>query len=82
MHSDCSGERFTLISENITYKDIIYKIASKIKVSPPKIEAKPWLLNLAWKLDWLCSIILRTKRKLSRHGAISIQNADEISNEK
>jgi nucleoside-diphosphate-sugar epimerase len=82
MHSDCSGERFTLISENITYKDTINKIASKIKATSPKIEAKPWLLNLAWKLDWLCSIVLRTKRKLSRHGAISIQNADKISNEK
>lgn len=82
MHSDCSSERFTLISENITYKAIICKIASKIKASSPKIEAKPWLLNLAWKLDWLCSIVLRTKRKLSRHGAISIQNADKISNEK
>lgn len=82
MHFDYSGERFTLISENITYKDIICKIASKIKASYPKIEAKPWLLNLAWKLDWLCSIVLRTKRKLSRHGAISIQNADKISNEK
>jgi len=82
MHSDCSGERFTLISENIIYKDIINKITSKIKATSPKIEAKPWLLNLAWKLDWLCSIVLRTKRKLSRHGAISIQNADKISNEK
>lgn len=82
MHSDCSGERFILISENITYKAIIYKIASKIKASSPKIEAKPWLLNLAWKLDWLSSIVLRTKRKLSRHGVISVQNADEISNEK
>jgi nucleoside-diphosphate-sugar epimerase len=82
MYSDCSGERFTLISENITYKYIICKIAGKIKASTPKIEAKPWLLNLAWKLDWLCSIVLRTKRKLSRHGAISIQNADKISNEK
>lgn len=82
MNSDCSGERFTLVSENITYKDIVLKIASRINVKAPKIEAKPWLLNLAWKLDWLSSKILRTKRKLSRHGAISLQNADNLSNEK
>ena len=82
MNSDCSGERFTLVSENITYKDIILKIASKINAKPAKIEAKPCLLNLAWKLDWLSSKILRTKRKLSRHGAISLQNTDTLSNEK
>ena len=82
MKLDCSGERFILISENITYKNIILKIATKINAKPPKLEAKPWLINLAWKLDWFSSKILKTKRKMSRHGAISLQNSDEISNKK
>ena len=82
MESESTGERFTVISENCTYKEIIYSIAKKIKANPPKIEANPWLLNLAWKLDWLSSKVLRTKRKLSKHGAISLQNTDTISNEK
>jgi dihydroflavonol-4-reductase len=82
MKLDCSGERFILISENINYKNIILKIATKINAKHPKLEAKPWLLNLAWKLDWFSSKILKTKRKISRHGAISLQNSDEISNKK
>ena len=82
MMSDCSGERFTLIAENITYKDIIFKIAEKIGAKKPSLEAKPWLLNLAWRLDWTLSAFFGTKRKISKLSALSLQNRDQISNEK
>lgn len=82
MKSDCNGERFILISENITYQDIIYKIAVKIGAKKPIFEAKPWLLNIAWRLDWILSAIFRTKRKISMLSAQSLLNNDPISNEK
>lgn len=82
MNSDINGERFTLIAENRSFKDIIHTIAKKLGVSPPKLEAKQWVLNLGWRLDWLFSTVFRTKRKLSKHAAQSLLNADLISNEK
>lgn len=82
MHSEISGERFTVIAENRTYKDIIFTIAEKMGVSKPSIEAKSWLLNLSWRLDGLFSFVFRTKRKLSKQAAQSLQNTDLISNEK
>ena len=82
MSSDCDSERFIVISENITYKEMLYLIASKIGAKKPKIEAKFWMLYLLWKLDWLVSFIFRTKRKITKQGSFSIQNADIISNEK
>jgi len=82
MNSDCAGERFILISENITYQNIIFKIAEKIGAKKPNIEAKPWLLNLAWRLDWILSTFLRTKRKISKLSAQSLVTKDQISNEK
>jgi len=82
MNSECNGERFALLSENITFKNIIYTIAEKIKAKKPKIEAKPWMLNIGWRLDWVFSSIFRTKRKISKHAAQSILNSDAISNEK
>jgi len=82
MNSDCNSERFIVIAENITYKDIIYLIASKIGASKPKIEATSWLLKLAWKLDWLLSLVFRTKRKITKNNSLSLQNSDVISNEK
>lgn len=82
MNSETNGQRFTVIAENRIYKDIIYTIAEKIGASQPSIEAKPWILNLGWRLDWLFSLIFRTKRKLSKHAAQSLLNTDVISNEK
>lgn len=82
MNSDVNGERFTIIAENRTYKDIIFTIADKMGVSKPSIEAKSWLLSLGWRLDGLFSFLFRTKRKLSKQAAQSLQNTDLISNEK
>jgi nucleoside-diphosphate-sugar epimerase len=82
MNSNCNGERFTLVSENRSYKDIIHTIAQKIGAKKPKIEAKSWLLNTAWRLDWLVSMIFRTKRKISKNGAQSLLNEEKMSNEK
>jgi dihydroflavonol-4-reductase len=82
MNSECNSERFIVIAENISYKDIIYTIAKKIRAKKPRIEAKSWMLNSAWRLDWLVSNVFQTKRKISKHSAFSIQNKDQISNEK
>ena len=82
MNSNCSGERFIVISENCTYKNILSTIAKKLGAKIPNIKAKPWLLNLAWRLDWLAFKVFRTKRKLSKHSIQSLQNTDVYSNEK
>ncbi len=82
MNSTSNGERFILISENISYKNIIYNIAEKIGAKKPKIEAKSWMLSLAWKLDWLFSLVFRSQRKISKQASYSLQNTDLVSNEK
>jgi dihydroflavonol-4-reductase len=82
MQSDCKSERFIVVAENISYKDIIYKIADRIQAKKPTIEAKTWVLSLAWRMDWLLSKVIGTQRKISKQGANSIQNKDLISNEK
>jgi dihydroflavonol-4-reductase len=82
MQSPSNGERFVLLSENLSYKEIIYKIAEKIKAKKPTIEAQPWMLSLAWKIDWLLSKVILTNRKISKQGVQSLLNKDEISNEK
>jgi dihydroflavonol-4-reductase len=82
MKSEISGERFILVSENRTYKDIIYTIANKINAKKPAIEASPWLLNAAWRLDWLLSKIIRTDRKIGKYAAQSLLNKDLIENSK
>ena len=82
MESYIAGERFIVVAENISFKKVIFEIAEKLHARKPGIEAKPWLLNIAWRLDWLVSTIFRTKRKLSKYGANSLTSSDFISNEK
>lgn len=82
MRSDCSGEKFILISENWTYKDILDNIAAKLDVKKPTIQASSGLLNLAWRLDWIKSKIFQSKRKLSKTSAASLLSQTVFSNDK
>jgi hypothetical protein len=82
MKSDIVSERFIVVAENISFKKIIFDIAENLKVKKPKFEAKPWVLNIAWRLDWLMAIIFRTKRTLSKYSAHSLLSSEHISNKK
>ena len=82
MKSNIVGERFTLVAENLTFKKVIFLIAEDLKVKKPKIEAKPWMTAIGWRLDWLVSNIFGTKRKLSKYSANSLYSSEFISNEK
>jgi nucleoside-diphosphate-sugar epimerase len=82
MKSTIVGERFILIAENQTYQKVIFTIAEKLEVQKPKFEAKPWLLNVVWRLDWILATFFRTKRKLTKYSANSLITSEMISNQK
>ncbi|WP_309614795.1 NAD-dependent epimerase/dehydratase family protein [Flavobacterium sp.] len=82
MNSTIVSERFTLVAENLTFKKVIFLIAENLNAKKPKIEAKPWMTAIGWRLDLFISTIFRTKRKLSKYSANSLHSSDFISNEK
>lgn len=82
MKSDISGERFALVSENISFDKIIFTIADKLKVKKPSFEAKPWMTSFAWRIDAVLSFIFRKKRKISKFSANSLHAQETISNSK
>jgi len=82
MQSSINGERYTIISENVSYEKIIAQIAEKFTAKKPTIEAKAWLLGLAWRIDWLLSTLFRAKRKLSKYSAQALCSTTLISNNK
>ena len=82
MNSTVNGERFILISENCTYKDIFDKISKRIKSKKPTIEAKPWLLNFACLIDAISHFIFRTERRITKITAQSLLNQDQYSADK
>lgn len=66
MKSEVSGERFTLVGENITLKDLFEYIARLLQVKPPSYQASELTTTFAWRLDWLISKIISKKRKITR----------------
>lgn len=82
MNSNHVGERFSVIAENLTFQNVFFEIANKLNVKKPKREAKPWMLSIAWRLDWFLATFFGTKRTLSKYGANSLLANDVISNEK
>ncbi len=82
MESPIHGERFTLISQNIIFKDLLFSIADALKVKRPKYHATPFMINTLSKLDWISSMLFGQKRQLSKASARSSYSTDLYSNEK
>ena len=49
MNSDITAERYIVNAENWTYKGLTDTIADCFDQKRPDIEAKPWMLELAWR---------------------------------
>lgn len=74
LESPIKNERFILVSDHVPYKDFLDQIAKNLNVKQPYIEAKPWLLSIAWRIDWLVNKVTGKPRKLVKHMVKSTQN--------
>lgn len=82
MNSPIKNERYTLIAQNIIYKDFLTIVAEAIGVKPPKKEASPFLIEVAWRIDAISSWIFNRKRKLPQAIAVASYSTNTYSNEK
>ncbi|WP_179004393.1 NAD-dependent epimerase/dehydratase family protein [Winogradskyella forsetii] len=82
MDSTIKNEAFIVVSENLSFKTLQTKIANSLEVHPPKREAKPWLLGIAWRLDWLKHHLFGKRRSLSKQAAKSTVSITKYDNSK
>jgi nucleoside-diphosphate-sugar epimerase len=82
MKSEVKNERFTLISQNISFQDLFNSIADALKAKRPSIYVSPLLTGFLWRMDWFVSTVFRTKRKLDRATANASYSKNLYSNEK
>ncbi|RDI15736.1 NAD-dependent epimerase/dehydratase family protein [Flavobacterium sp. AG291] len=82
MATSINGERYTLIAENMSYKDIMNSIADNLKAKHPSIQATPIITSIGWRLDWFLSKLLRQKRRLTQSMARSSHNRETYDNSK
>jgi len=69
MNGEISGERFILNSENISIQDFFNKIAVSLGVTPPSRYASPFKTSLAWKAEFIKSILTGSTPKITKQSA-------------
>ncbi len=82
MKSDVTAERFIVVAKTVSFEKITKQIATALGVKPPHVYAKKWMTEIAWRLDWILSLLLFRKRKLSKAMATAMHSTDIYSNEK
>lgn len=82
MKSDVSNERFILVSENKSFKDILFAIADAFGKKRPSKKVVFWQTELFWRLTWLISKITGKEPLLSKYSARSAHSISKYSSEK
>ncbi len=82
LKSDITNQRYILIAENWTYKTFMQAIAKSLKVKSPYKIAKPQLLNIMWRLDWLKHKLTGKRRVLTKHLAHTLSTNKNYDNSK
>jgi dihydroflavonol-4-reductase len=78
----CFGERYILVAENLSFCEIITKIANALNVRPPSKILKRWHLETLWRLDALRVIFGGRVRKITKHTAASITSSQRYTSQK
>jgi nucleoside-diphosphate-sugar epimerase len=73
------NERFTLISENMSFRDILNAMADGLGLKAYNSHAKP--MEILWRLDWFVSNVFN-RRKLTQTSAKASYTNTLYSNQK
>ena len=82
MNSSLSSERYILVSENLSYESVFKSISKSLNVKPPSYPASLGLMNLAWMMEYLISLITRKSPKITKETAKTSSQKNYYNNEK
>jgi len=86
MNSEIKNEQFILVAENITYKDLLSRLAILFDKKPPTKKLSKNLMLFLSGMDWLSNKIFNTKRRIVKATVlsmftISLYETSKIKNE-
>ncbi len=82
MKSDTKNERFVLVSENKSFKDILCLIADAFNKKQPSIKIGGFITAVFWRLAWLLSKITGKEPLLTKNSAKSAHQKEFYTSEK
>lgn len=82
MKSDIVNERYILVAENSSFKNIFFQIAQNLGKNLPSIKVTKLMSAIGWRLEKLKSILTKNPPELTKHAAKSIHDKRYYSSEK
>ena len=79
MNSNITGERFIINAENRNYRELLTTVARSFNVKPPTRNAKPWMMEFAWRTASVIGSLTGKDPaldKIAAQGASLTQNFD------
>jgi len=82
MESKVKNERFILVAQNKTYKEVLVAIADALGTKRPLRKIFPWQSSILWRVSALLSKITGKEPLLSKYSARSAHHISKYSSEK
>lgn len=82
MNSTIENERYILVAENSSFKTIFNQIALGLNKKAPFIKTTKLMSSVAWRLDWVLSLITGKEPLLTKQSSKSIHSKRYFSSEK
>ncbi|MGB7842023.1 MAG: SDR family oxidoreductase [Salinimicrobium sp.] len=82
MASEIKNEQFILVSENVSFKSLLMKVAENLQKKAPSKKLKPWMVNLGWIWQEVTGFFFGKERQLNKHSSKSLFEETFYSNEK
>jgi len=82
MKSDIVNERYILVSENISFKEVFFQIAKNFGKKPPYIKVTKLMSSIGWRLGKLKFLFTKKPPTLTKLAAKSIHEKMYYSSEK
>lgn len=80
--STIKNQRFILVSENKTYKDVLFAIADGFGKKRPSKKIKPWQTSILWRFSAFVAKISGVQPLLSKYSARSAHSISKYSSQK
>ncbi len=82
IYSEITSERFILNAGSIKIKDLFGKIAVTFKKKQPRIQVKPFMAQIVWRLEYVRSLFSGSTPLVSRETALLSQKDYMYNNQK
>ncbi|WP_340064469.1 NAD-dependent epimerase/dehydratase family protein [Ascidiimonas aurantiaca] len=82
MDSTLTNQRYILVAENLTFKELMTRIAKEFNVRAPYLKAGPFILGVLWRSNWLWSKCTSKRPVFTRASVKAAVKKEHFSNHK